>query len=159
MNIRPLESDDRSALFDILLSVGNFNAMEVKVAMELIEDRLTKQETSDYAIYVLEDSNRVIVGYVCFGKTPLTASTYDFYWMAVHPKYQRRGFGRMLIKFVEHEVLSRGGKRLILETSSLESYQRTVQIYRHAGYEMVARVRDFYRDGDDKLIFVKEIHS
>jgi len=157
MKIRNLQPQDRNRILEIVTAVGNFNETEIYVAMELVDDALARHEDSDHIVRVLEDASGFVPGYVCFGKTPLTDSTYDFYWMAVHPDSQHQGFGRTLISFVEHDVKRRGGTLLVLETSSLESYQRTVRIYERCGYVLAARIRNFYRAGDDKLVYIKEL--
>ena len=154
MIIRPLQPRDRLRIQDIVHAVGNFNPAETDVAMELVDDALQKGSVSDYIVYVLE-KDAAVCGYACFGKTPLTDSTFDFYWMAVDPLHQRQGLGRALIRFVEEEVQRRGGAMLILETSSLETYRRTVRIYELSGYTLTARIPNFYRQGDDKLIYIK----
>lgn len=155
MNIRPIEEKDREALAEIVRLVGNFNTEEIKVAIELIDDAISEYSSGDYIACVLEDDEGQVQGYGCYGLTPLTESTYDFYWMAVHPDAQGKGYGRALIQYVEIDVRERGGRLLVLETSSQESYRRTTSIYERNGYELVARVRDFYKRGDDKLIYVK----
>lgn len=155
MHVRALASGDRDRIESMLNAVGNFNAIEIKIALELVDATISNPQCSDYLVFVLEDDQEIVQGYVCFGPTPLTDYTYDFYWMAVDPKCQGRGYGRQLIGFVEEEVRARGGKILVLETSSMDSYQRTVRIYRQRGYEQVAQIKDFYRSGDDKLIFIK----
>lgn len=158
MQVRPLRARDRNRIQELINSAENFNQADRAVAMELIEDALLKQESSDYIVHVLEEEEGgEITAYVCFGKTPLTASTYDFYWMVIDPAKQRRGFGRMLFQHVEEQVRSRGGKLLMCETSSLEGYDRVVRLYEKLGYEFVARIKDFYRDGDDKLIYKKTL--
>lgn len=156
MKIRCVQPADRDRIHEILTAVGNFNNIEIRVAMELVDDALKGGERSDYLVRVVDDDSG-ITGYVCFGKTPLTDSTYDFYWMAVHPRSQHRGFGRALISTVENEARQKGGTLLILETSTLDSYRRTVRIYEQAGYMLAARIRNFYRPGDDKLIYIKEL--
>jgi len=154
MGIRLLESSDREKIRSIVTAVGNFNPTEIEIAMELVDESLADPE-SGYFVYVLQNDGGEICGYVCFGPTPLTDHAFDFYWLAVDPKWQGKGYGSELIRFVEREVRDRGGKLLVLETSSLESYRRTVQVYRRLGYEQSAQIKDFYRPGDDKLIFVK----
>lgn len=157
MIIRPLQPQDRLLIRDIVHAVGNFNPVEMDVAMELVDDALQKGSASDYSIFVLEKEGGVC-GYVCFGKTPLTDSTFDLYWMAIDPPRQGQGLGRALIRFVEEEVRRRGGALLILETSSLETYCRTVRIYELSGYKLTARIPNFYRPGDDKLIYIKTLN-
>jgi ribosomal protein S18 acetylase RimI-like enzyme len=155
MNIRPIEAKDRDVLTQIVRLVGNFNEEEINVAIELIDDAISEYSSGDYIACVLEDEKGQVQGYGCYGLTPLTESTYDFYWMAVHPDAQGNGYGRSIIRFVEQDVREKGGRLLVLETSSQENYARTRHIYEKNGYELVARVRDFYKKNDDKLIYVK----
>ncbi len=49
------------------------------------------------------------------------------------------------------------GRLLLIETSSQESYGATIRFYEKSGYPLVARIKGFYRPGDDKLIFAKEL--
>jgi ribosomal protein S18 acetylase RimI-like enzyme len=155
MNIRSIAAKDREVLTQILRLVGNFSEQEIGVAIELIDDAISEYSSGDYIACVLEDEKGQVQGYACYGLTPLTESTYDFYWMAVHPDAQGNGYGRSLIRFVEQDVREKGGRLLVLETSSQENYTRTRLIYEKYGYELVARVRDFYKKNDDKLIYVK----
>lgn len=157
MEIRRVQRNDRNRIAEILSDVKNFNPEEVRIALELVDDALEKVEQSDYQTYVLADDG-LIQGYICYGKTPLTDSTFDFYWLAVSPEAQGKGYGRILISFVEEQVKSAGGTILVLETSSLESYNRTVRIYVESGYQIVARIKNFYRPGDDKIILTKELN-
>lgn len=156
MEPRAFRAEDRTALEKIIRSVSNFNRLDVAVALELVDDVCTKAEKSDYIIYVLEDDSKTVRAYVCFGKTPLTESTFDFYWMAIDPTFQGKGIGFQLFQFVERQVKQRGGRRLMCETSSLDDYHRVIRMYEKLGYRFVARIADFYKDGDDKLIYVKE---
>ena len=49
------------------------------------------------------------------------------------------------------------GRLLLIETSSQESYGATIRFYEKSGYPLAARIKGFYRPGDDKLIFAKEL--
>jgi ribosomal protein S18 acetylase RimI-like enzyme len=159
VHIRPLESGDRSRIADIVIASGNFNEEEIAVAQELVDSALQEGEASGYIIVVLEDRTRspVVQGYACYGPTPLTQGVYDLYWIAVDPEAQGNGFGQKLIHDVESDVVRRGGRMLLIETSSQESYGGTIHFYERSGYELVARIRNFYRVGDDKLIFQKDL--
>jgi hypothetical protein len=56
-------------------------------------------------------------------------------------------------------VIACAGRLLVAETSSREEYQDTRTFYEHRGYGAVpsdrARLCDFYRPGDDRLLFAK----
>lgn len=98
-----------------------------------------------------------MLGYACYGPVPLTQGVYDLYWIVVDPSSQGKGFGRALIEYVEKDVLNRGGRMILIETSSQETYGDTVHFYERSGYHLGARIRNFYRIGDDKLVFQKEL--
>ena len=158
--IRPLVAADRSGIFRILESAGNFTPEEVATALELIDEWLELGEHSGYLTYVLEgrdESTSEMLGYVCFGPTPLTESTYDLYWIAVDKSMHRGGAGKRLLKFAEEEVVRRGGKMLLAETSSQETYGGTIQFYEKTGYDLVGKIKEYYKPGDDKLIFAKKL--
>ena len=57
----------------------------------------------------------------------------------------------------EADVRRGGGRLLLIETSSQESYGSTIRFYERAGYELVARIPGYYRPGDDKLVFAKSL--
>ena len=96
-------------------------------------------------------------GYVCYGPTPLTQGVFDLYWIVADPAVQGQGFGRHLIEYVEGDIVKRGGRMLLIETSSQDSYGGTIRFYKKAGYKLEARIKNFYRIGDDKLVFSKEL--
>ena len=156
--IRPLVAADRGGVFRILENAGNFTPEEVATALELIDEWLELGEHSGYLTYVLEsqgEESAEVLGYVSFGPTPLTESTYDLYWIAVDKSKHRGGVGKKLLKFTEDEIVRRGGQMLLIETSSQETYGGTIQFYERTGYELVGKIKEYYKPGDDKLIFAK----
>ena len=154
--MRPLENRDRSGVQSILQDVGIFTNDEIRTAIELIDAWLAVGEKSDYICHVIEDGDQVR-GYICFGPTPLTHGTFDLYWIAVDPDAQGQGYGQALVGLAESEAKSRGGRLLVIETASQEAYAGTVRFYQRAGYELVSRIADFYRVGDDKLTYAKRL--
>src|SRR3982751_6881406 len=120
-SIRPMVAADRSGVFRIQENAGNFRPAEVAIALELIDEWLELGEHSGYLTYVLEaqgEEGAEVLGYVSFGPTPLTESTYDLYWIAVDKSKHRGGVGKRLLKFTEEEIARRGGTMLLVETSS-----------------------------------------
>jgi ribosomal protein S18 acetylase RimI-like enzyme len=158
MSIRPAEPKDRDRIREILTACMLFNEEEVRCAVELVDIHLDPKhpESNDYPTAVVEDEG-VVYGYVTFGPTPLTDGVYDLYWIAVDPKQQGRGFGQILLRFVENEVRRREGRMLLIETSSKGSYASTMRFYERAGYAEISRIKDFYRIEDDKLVFCKRL--
>jgi ribosomal protein S18 acetylase RimI-like enzyme len=159
VHIRQLEPEDRPFIEKMVVSAGNFNEIEISTAMELVDEALAEGEESGYLFAVLEygEKHRGVQGYACYGPVPLTQGVYDLYWIVVDPAYQGKGFGGHLLEYLERDVLSRGGRMILIETSSQETYAGTVRFYEHSGYRLAARIRNFYKIGDDKLVFQKDL--
>ena len=154
--IRPTARNDRDPLLDILRRTGMFTPEEIEVARELIDAWLDKPDQKDYIVNTAETGGRV-TGYVCYGPTPATEGTFDLYWIAVDPDLQGRGTGGRLLRDTEERILAAGGRLVVIETSSVEKYLPTRKFYESRGYAVEARIRDFYRPGDDRLILTRRL--
>ena len=155
--IRQLEPRDRFQIEEMVVSSGKFNDVEIETALELVDEAIKEGDASGYIFAVLEygKSSPMLRGFACYGPIPLTQGVYDLYWIVVDPAVKKKGHGRYLLEYVEHEVIKRGGRMLLIETSSQESYGSTIRFYERNGYHLAARIKDFYRIGDDKLVFSK----
>ena len=158
--IRPVKMRDRSRIEEMVVSSDRFNQEEIATALELVDEALERGEKSGYLIVVLEvgKEHPPVKGYACYGPTPLTQGAYDLYWIVTDPVVQGKGFGRRLLEYVEKDIVKRGGRMLLIETSSQESYGTTIRFYKRNGYERVARIKDFYSIGDYKLVFSKGLN-
>lgn len=152
--MRNLERRDLPELARILRETGAFTPVEVDCAVELLEIVLDQPQQKDYLVAVAEDEGRA-AGYILYGPVPLTEGNFDIYWIATDPALQGRGIGRRLMAWAEEDARARGGRIVCLETSSQGGYARTRQFYHQAGYVEEARIRDFYRPGDDRITYVK----
>ncbi|MGB2958420.1 MAG: GNAT family N-acetyltransferase [Bacteroidota bacterium] len=156
-HIRPLEPDDRSHIVTLLRGTEVFSDDEVAIAEELIDCVLEKEGQEDYVIYCYDDGGAVL-GYYCIGPTPATLGTYDLYWIAVHRSVHGTGVGAALDAHAESLVGSRGGRLIVAETSSQPKYGNTRAFYLRRGYVEISRIRDYYRIGDDLVVYGKYLH-
>jgi ribosomal protein S18 acetylase RimI-like enzyme len=140
----------------ILRSTPEFKPSEVAVAEEVIDSYLGDPLSSGYYILVAE-ADSTVVGYIGYGPTPLTEGTWDLYWAAVAPDKQRQGIGGALFGAAEENIREAGGRLAIIETSTTPAYEKTIRFHIGHGYEIVARIPDFYAPGDDKLILQKRL--
>lgn len=161
--IRPLRRDDRASIQRILCETKVFLEAEVLCALELIDVYLNNSAQKDYWLACAVDATDQPVGYVCYGPTPMTAGTYDLYWIAVDPARHGHGAGSLLIEYVEQQVChpermsctAEPARLVVIETSSLPRYESARRLYRRHHYDEVARIPDFYADGDDRVLYTK----
>jgi ribosomal protein S18 acetylase RimI-like enzyme len=87
----------------------------------------------------------------------MTDGAWNMLLIAVHPSRQRSGLGARLVAEIESRVKDRAGRILLVETSGLPEFEGTRRFYRRLGYQEEARIRDYYRAGDDKVVFRKKL--
>jgi len=156
LTIRPMSPQDKASLLPILNNTPEFKPIEVEVAEEVIDAYLAHGTDYGYHIEVAEDDGRV-VGYVAYGETPCTEGTWDIYWIAVDKANRRQSVGKTLSDVAEKAIRDAGGRLIIIETSSIPMYENTRKFYHARGYEVIAKIPDFYSVGDDKIILQKKL--
>jgi ribosomal protein S18 acetylase RimI-like enzyme len=146
VQLRPFRSDDRSAIERILRSGDTFTGEETAVALQLLG-------AEGYEVVVAEDG--AVAGYACHGRAWFSDGAWELYWLAVAPESRGRGIGGALLAAVEDAAAAAGGRFALVETASKESYAPARRFYERCGYAEIARVPDFYRVGDDKIVYRK----
>lgn len=161
--MRPIRASDRSALLGLLQRTDNFLPDEVEVALELIDAAIANPPGNTYVavVAVLPDEaapeGERAVGYSCFGPTPMTAHTWDLYWIAADPDLRGKGVGAGLLRATESLVSEHGGRILRAETASKEAYGATLAFYQRTGFIEGGRIPDFYREADDLVILYRRL--
>lgn len=154
--LAPLSRAQRDDVREILEDTGVFREDEVAVALEVLDSYLD-HPGQDYTAVGAFTHDGKLLGYVCYGPTPCTLGTWDLYWIAVAPGTQRTGVGTRLLQEVEGRLARERARLVIIETSSQPIYEKTRNFYLRHGYPEIARVTDFYSDGDDRVIYAKRI--
>ncbi len=173
MTIRPATPDDRAALLRLVADQTNFTEDEKKIAGEVIDDGLlgrddyrlliagevTDHGTSRPGLANLPAGKRLqgageLLAFICFGPIPMTERSFDLYWIATAPAHGRRGIASRLLAAMEKEL---NGSVVYVDTSSTAGYARARAFYEKNGYRIAARLQDFYKPGDDRVIYRKEL--
>jgi ribosomal protein S18 acetylase RimI-like enzyme len=152
VTVRCPAAGDRDAIGKMLARCGAFSDEEVGVAMDMFDAGLA----GDYSLLGV-DADGVLRGYACFGKAALTARSWYLYWICVDRAVHGSGVGRALQRSVEDCVRQMGGERLVLETSGRPDYERSRRFYERAGFTVHGRIPDFYKPGDDCLVYCKRL--
>jgi len=153
---RKVRDGDLEAVLALAKKTGVFTGREVEVVRELLEAELENPAQNDYRSLVFEEGDQV-VGFACYGPTSMTEGTYDLYWLFVDSEQQRRGVGGVLLGAVEKAIRRAQGRMLIADTSSSRSYLPARRFYQDHGFHKVAEVRDYYRPGDSRFTYLKQL--
>ncbi len=154
--IRRVRNQDFDGILALARRTGVFTSDEIAVVRELVEIELRDTKQKDYRSFVAQGDGR-IVGFACYGPAPMTEGTFDLYWIFVHPDHQRRAVGSLLLEEVEKAIRRAKGRMLIVDTSSTSPYLPARRFYKNHGFQRAAEVEDYYRRGDSRITYVKQI--
>jgi len=133
-----------------------FRATEIEVLEGVLEDWQHNPVTN----YILFDEKRndTILGFIIFGRTPMTEFSWDIYWLVVDKSFQRRGVGKILLKRMQVFIAKTNRTAIVrVETSGRNECKYVRNFYKNAGFTEAARIPDFYSQRDDLVIFFKKI--
>ncbi|MEJ2744251.1 MAG: GNAT family N-acetyltransferase [bacterium] len=160
VSIRPIRRGDRDGIEGLLNRATEFTRDEVACALELVDCSIEDgNEDEDYAVHCAESPEGGIIGFVCYGKTPLTRGTYDLYWIVIDPARRREGMGRRMLAYLESVLRAKGARLLVAETSSQAAYAQARSFYAKEGFRDETRIRDYYAPGDDLVIYCKSYQA
>ncbi len=151
------EKKDGAHIHSITANNTVFNQEEVECVDELWEEYLSNGSEKSGYYFLVDKEDEHVLGYACYGPRSLTSGTFDLYWIAVDPTTHRGGIGRKLLAASEDAIRKLGGRLIVLETSGLPEYDPTRKFYLATGYTLEATLKDFYKEGDDLVIFTKHL--
>src|SRR5438128_11958147 len=111
-----VHKSDLQIIQELTAQTGVFSEDEVTVAVELANEKLLQGEQSSYQFLFAEINNEVIA-YTCYGEIPFTDKRFDLYWIAVHPKMQKLGIGKIIHEKTEELIKQLYGQYIYAETS------------------------------------------
>ncbi len=153
ITIAPIKPKDREQLVQIIKRQKNFLACEIDIAIEVIDATFHPKE--DYRVLAAADPRQRMLGFVSYGPIPLTENRFDLYWIAVDPQQGRHGIGTMLLAEMEKRLSGNSPVHIYIDTSSTQGYLPARRFYEKNGYRVAAHLQDFYRNGDDKIVYRK----
>lgn len=153
--IRNSKPSDRSAIQKIAEAIG-FEEAEISEVLFSF-DMAHHPDNRFQAIWFIDEDADDIQGVAYVEPERMTESTYNLLFIAVHPRKQKQGRGTSLIRHVEREISARGGRLLIVETMGTTDFLHVRRLYTQLGFVEEARIRDFYADGYEKVIYWKSL--
>ena len=155
--IRSTTPDDTIALIALANATGLFQPNQLESLGEMLSDYFDGNSDRD-RFWITDDDNGV-VGVAYCEMERMTDGTWNLQLIAIRPDCQGQGRGATLLRYVEQTLTVRGGRVLLVETSGLPDFERTRAFYRKCGYDEEARIRDFYKAGEDKIVYRKALST
>jgi ribosomal protein S18 acetylase RimI-like enzyme len=156
--IRPAVPADTPRLVQLTEGTGFFKPHDLETLRGVLDAYHETNHDDDHHALTSERDG-LILGYAYFAKVAMTAGTWMLWWIAVDKATQARGVGGELLAHVEDDIRARGGRLLLIETSSTELYAPTRKFYLKHDYSREAQVRDYYADGDGLVVFRKRLQG
>lgn len=155
--IRPTTPEETESLLALAESSGLFEAGELGELRATLADYPGGLSMPGSFWLVDANGDGEPVGVVYGAPEPMTEGTWNLYLIAVHPDRQREGRGAALVEHVESTLRAQGERVILIETMGTAEFEYVRAFYRNAGYREEARIRDYYRDGVDKIVFLKSL--
>ncbi|TRX58431.1 GNAT family N-acetyltransferase [Fulvivirga sp. M361] len=152
--IRKVKKEDIQALKSVVDSSELFPS---DLLDEMIHDYLTNSSSKDIWFTTTENGVPISMGYCAPER--LTEGTYNLYAIAVHKDHQGKGVGKDMMKYIENLLRENGNRILIVETSGNPEFKLTRAFYNKCNYTKEATIREFYTEGEDKVVFWKKLDS
>ena len=153
-SIRKAQPNDLVALRDVVETSGLFPA---ELLEDMMADYFSNPSSEDIWLTSEIEGKPVIVAYAAPER--LTEGTYNLYLIAVHKAFQGRGVGAEMMAYIEEHLRQKGARILLVETSGLSEFERTRRFYDQCRYRRMAVIPEFYKKGEDKIIFWKNLNQ
>jgi ribosomal protein S18 acetylase RimI-like enzyme len=150
--IRAVTSDDIDGLKEVCDSSGLFPSEYLD---EMISDYFNNVDTQDIWFAYFEESKPVAIGYCVPEK--FTDGTFNLLAIGVSQDSHRKGIASKMMKYIELLLKNKDGRILIVETSTDDAQIGARKFYKKIGYTQEAVIRDFWKDGEDKIVFWKKL--
>jgi ribosomal protein S18 acetylase RimI-like enzyme len=122
---------------------------------EMISDYFDNPETKDIWFTYIDNNKQVAIGYCVPEK--FTDGTYNLLAIGVSQDLQRKGIANQMMNYIEQRLKQNDGRILIVETSSDNAQIGARNFYKKIGYIQAAVINDFWKEGEDKIVFWKKL--
>lgn len=155
IQVRKVMASDVHGIKEVLDSSELFPSEYLE---RMMADYLTNQATAEIWFAAI-DQHGEVVGFGYCVPEKLTNATYNLLAIAVRKELQGNGVGQVLMNFIEDYLRQALKRILIVETSSDSHYELTRKFYAKLDYIQMAVIKDFWNEGEDKIVFWKKLNG
>ena len=151
--VRAIRKSDIPHLKTVLDSIELFPS---EMLESMISDYFVNPNSNDLWFTAVEKDVPISIGFCA--PEQFTHGTYNLYAIGVKNSLQGKGIGKMMMEYLENELKEKNHRILIVETSGIDDFELTRRFYEKLDYTKEATIRDFWSDGDDKVIYWKKLN-
>ena len=144
---------DRDAILDLIDASGQFDADGLAQVRRALEAHLTGQGNGIW--FTADDGEPMGVAYCA--PEAVTNGTWNLLMLWTRGDRHGQGHGTALVRQVEEAVRAREARLLIVETSGLPAFAPARSFYAKCGFAHEATIKNFFADGDHKVVFTKSL--
>lgn len=146
--------EHRDQILDMVRDSGQFDVEGFAHVQATLDAWLDDPEGS---IWLTAEEAKQAVGVAYCAPEPVTSGTWNLLMLWTASGYEGRGHGRALVAAVEAELRAIDARLLIVETSQTEEFSQARAFYVKQGFDLEAEIRDYYEEGDNKLVYTKRL--
>jgi ribosomal protein S18 acetylase RimI-like enzyme len=150
ITIRSMADSDHSIVKAIAVDTGMFAESDWQSP-----DLENLQDGHKWVVATNEENE--VLGAAYFGPEMVSDRLWNTYFLSVRKEMHGQGVGKFIMHYIENLGIQSGIRTLIVETSNQESYAQARGFYESLGYVKEAEIRNYYGEGDNKIVYWKSI--
>lgn len=151
--IKETTIDHKEKLLSIIENSGQFDEDGLNHVRLTLEDHFENPGNAMWFTAYADDA----VGVAYCAPEPISHGTWNLLMLWIEDGQEGKGHGSALMARIERELLEVGARILIVETSGTDDFEFARKFYEKIGFTQEGRIKDFFDDGDDKLVYSKRV--
>lgn len=134
-----------------------FEEKHKKAVLNLLSDTFQHRYTDEYLNTGMSRKFSLVVDdkVVGFIEYEVLFDDAEIFMIAVHPDFQGKGLGKMLMDFCLKNLKEEDVKCVYLDVAVNNT--KAIEFYRRYGFDIIYTRKEYYRDGTDAYLMKKEI--
>jgi ribosomal protein S18 acetylase RimI-like enzyme len=120
---------------------------------------LDSLENTNHRYWYIENEGKIVAAMgVRENKYRSGGYVMDEDYLAVHQEYRKKGIANLMLAEVEKFVKESNGRYIHVLSCDIDSYIPARAFYARNGYKRVAKIPDYYVQGEGRIDFFKEMN-
>lgn len=137
MKIRLLTKEDLDSIAEIVRL--NYAKKYEKLATAEVNEMFNKSSMAPK--YYVAENQKIIIGFAGYNQSMIDYGIYQMFWVNVHPKWQKKGIGKLLVSKVITEIRRKKDSNLIILTAD-NTKGNEVYYKKNFGFKRIQKLED-----------------